>query len=299
MRWRTVRPGVVESPVVDTLMALALTGVSMLLAHVSRAARAWPETDGRAQVLIVLAHVPLALRGRSPVVVFAVVQAAAVTYLTFGYWPVACVFGPMLALYTVAVRRAPRTAVVCALCTVGVWGYGGRVGHSPSTAAVLVQAVLYSSVLLWFGTLARRSAELARRLGEEQAERARRAVAEERGRIARELHDVVAHHMTVISVQAGLARFVFDRDPDTARGALGTIADVTGEALEELRRMLHLLREEGPEGLDGAPMPALAELAGLVDRVRAGGVEAELVVEGTPRPLAPGVVGGRVRSGRR
>lgn len=289
MRWRTARPYVVETAVVDALMASALTGVAVLLVHVSRAAQAWPQPDGRAHVLIALAHVPVALRGRWPVAVFVIVQASTVTYVTSGYWPVACVFGPMLALYTVAARCAPRTAVVCALCTVGVWGYGGWAGHSPSTLAVLAQAVIYSSVVLWFGTLTRRSAELTRRLSEEQAERARRAVAEERGRIARELHDVVAHHMSVISVQAGLARFVFDLDPDTARGALGTIADVTGEALEELRRMLKVLREEDPEGLEGAPMPTLAELAGLVDRVRAGGVEVELVVEGTPRPLAPGV----------
>ncbi|WP_460062370.1 sensor histidine kinase [Streptomyces sp. YKOK-I1] len=289
MRWRMFRPYADETAVVDALMAFALGGVAVLLAHVSRAAQTWPEPDGRAHALIALAHVPVALRGRWPVVVFVVVQAAAVVYVSFGYWPVACVFGPMLALYTIAAHCSPRTGVVCGLCTVAVWGYGGWAGNSPSTAAVLTQAVLYCSVLLWFGTLTRRSAELARRLGEEQAERARRAVAEERGRIARELHDVVAHHMSVISVQAGLARFVFASDPDKARGALGTIADVTSEALEELRRMLKVLRDEGPDGLEGAPMPALAGLAELVERVRAGGVEAELVVEGTPRPLAPGV----------
>ncbi|GHD72881.1 hypothetical protein GCM10010317_083730 [Streptomyces mirabilis] len=196
---------------------------------------------------------------------------------------------PHARLYTVAAHRPPRIAVICAACAVAVWGYGGLVGHSPSMAVVLGQALLYCSVLVRFGTLTRHSAELTRRLREEQTERARRAVADERGRIARELHDVVAHHMSVISVQAGLARFVFDSDPAKARGALGTIADSSGDALEELRRMLQLLREEDPRAPDGAPMPTLARLAELVDRVRAGGVPVELAVEGTPRPLAPGV----------
>jgi signal transduction histidine kinase len=284
MRLRTPRPFVV-----DTLIALAMTGVAMLLGHVSRAAQGWPEPDGRAHVLIALAQLPVALRGRRPLTVFAAVQAASVAYVTFGYWPVACFFGPMLALYTVAAHRPPRIAVACAACEVAVWGYGGLVGQSPSMAVVLGQALLYCSVLVRFGTLTRHSAELTRRLREEQTGRARRAVADECGRIARELHDVVAHHMSVICVQAGLARFVFDSDPPKARGALGTIADSSGEALEELRRMLQLLREEAPRAPDGAPMPTLARLVELVDRVRAGGVPVELAVEGTPRPLAPGV----------
>ncbi|MDQ1041886.1 histidine kinase [Streptomyces sp. V4I2] len=129
-------------------------------------------------------------------------------YVTFGYWPAACFLGPMLSLYTVAALCPLRIAVACSAYVIAVWGYGGLVGRGSSMAAVLVQAVVYCSVLVWFGTLTRRFAELTRRLRQEQAGRARRAVAEERGRIARELHDVVAHHMAVISVQAGLARFV-------------------------------------------------------------------------------------------
>jgi signal transduction histidine kinase len=283
MRLRTPRP-----LVVDTLIAVAMAVVAVLLGQESRS-QGWPELDTRAYVLVALAHLPVALRGRRPLGVFAVVQAAALVYVTLGYWPVVCTFGSMLALYTVASVRPVRTALVCAASMTALWAYAGVVSHTPSMASVLGQALLYCSVLVWFGHLARRAAELTRRLRAEQAERARRAVAEERGRIARELHDVVAHHMSVISVQAGLARFVFDSDPAKARGALGTIADTSGEALEELRRMLQVLREEDPEAPERAPMPTLARLGELLDRVRAGGLPVDLAVEGTARPLPPGV----------
>ncbi|GHI05492.1 ATPase [Streptomyces cellostaticus] len=283
MRPRTPRP-----LAVDTLIAVAMAVVAVLLGQESRS-QGWPELDARAYALVALAHLPVALRGRWPVGVFAAVQAAALVYTTLGYWPVVCTFGSMLALYTVASVRPVRTALACAACMTALWAYAGVVSHTPSMASVLGQALLYCSVLVWFGHLARRSAELTRRLRAEQAERARRAVAQERGRIARELHDVVAHHMSVISVQAGLARFVFDSDPGKARGALGTIGDTSGEALEELRRMLQVLREEDPQAPEGAPMPTLARLGDLVDRVRSGGLPVDLAVEGTERPLPPGV----------
>ncbi|WP_405995156.1 sensor histidine kinase [Streptomyces sp. NBC_00986] len=283
MRPRTPRP-----LVVDSLIALALTAVSVLLTEVSRAAEGWPEPDVLALVLIGVVNLSVALRGRWPVGVFVVGQVASAVYVSFGYWPVACVLGAMVALYTVAAHRSTRIAVACAAVKGAVWAYAGVVEHAPMVLN-LGQAVVYSSVVVWFGMLSRRSAELSRRLRDMQAERARRVVAEERGRMARELHDVVAHHMSVISVQAGLARFVLDSDPEKTRGALGTIADASGEALGELRRMLRVLREEDPQLPEGAPIPTLARLGELVDRVRAAGVSVDLAVEGTPRPLAPGV----------
>jgi signal transduction histidine kinase len=276
---------------VDTLIACAMVCVAVLLGQES-VTQGWPRLDGRAYALVVLAHLPVALRGKAPLVVFGAVETASVVYVTAGYWPVVCTFGPMLAFYTVASVRGARTTGVCAAAMVGVWVYGGVVSQSDAMASVVAQALLFTSVLWRFGYLARRAAELARELRAEQAERARREVVEERGRMARELHDVVAHHMSVISVQAGLARFVFDSDPRTARTALGTIADTSGEALDELRRMLQVLREEGlgaTENAPAAPMPGLARLGDLVERVRAGGVRVELRIEGTPRPLAPGI----------
>lgn len=283
-----MRPRTPPPLAVDTLIACMTVVTAVLLGRESPA-QGWPPLDARAYALVGLAHLPTALRGRWPLQVFAVVQGASIVYIGFGYWPVVCSFGSMLALYTVASVRPVRIAVGCAVCMAGTWLYGGLVTARSSMPSVAMQALLYCTVLLWFGHLAQRSGELTRRLRAEQAERARRAVAEERGRIARELHDVVAHHMSVISVQAGLARFVFESDPGKARDALGTIADTSGEALEELRRMLQVLREQDPEAAERAPMPTLERLAELVERVRSGGLSVAYTVEGEPRPLPPGV----------
>jgi signal transduction histidine kinase len=168
-------------------------------------------------------------------------------------------------------------------------------------ATVTVQAVVSALVMCQFGNAARVSAErgdqlavLTGQLRREQAERARRAVAEEQGRIARELHDVVAHHMSVISVQAGMAGYVFGSDPGAAHDALRTISDTSREGLEELRRMLAVLRtdgtgDDGPGPASYDPVPGLGRLDEMAGRIRAAGVPVELTVTGQPRPLAPGV----------
>ncbi|WP_416977167.1 sensor histidine kinase [Streptomyces sp. T028] len=284
MRMRTSRP-----LAVDTVIVFVMVWVAVRLGQES-AAHGWPEPDARAYVLLALAHLPVVLRRRAPLVVFAAVQCASIAYIGLGYWPVVSAFGSLLALHTVASTHSTRTALCCAAVMTAKWVYAAAISDSLSTVLVVGQALLFSLVLVWSGTLARRSRELAQRLRAEQAERTRREVTEERGRIARELHDVVAHHMAVISVQAGLARFVLDSDAATARNALTTIEDTSGEALEELRRMLKVLREHDLGGEESAaPMPTLARLDDLVERVRAGGVPVELSVQGTARRLTPGV----------
>ncbi|NUP16256.1 MAG: sensor histidine kinase [Streptomyces sp.] len=272
---------------VDTLIASALTSVALLLGP-EAARQGQRPLDTAAYVLVVLVHLPLVLRGRAPALVCCLVHATWLMYITAGYWPVVCSFGPMLAVYTVAALRPPRLSVPCAALMSATWIYAGAVNHTDSWPSVVAQALVYPAVLWRFGSVARRSAELTRQLRREQAERARREVAEERGRIARELHDVVAHHMSVISVQTGLARFVFDSDRDTARTSLETIAATGNEALDELRRMLKVLRTDD-DSAPAAPMPGLARLDEMAERIRSGGVPVTLTVEGTPRPLAPGV----------
>ncbi|WP_371604650.1 sensor histidine kinase [Streptomyces sp. NBC_01220] len=273
--------------VVDALIAAALTAVALLLGP-DAARQGQDQLDATAYVLVVLVHLPLVLRGRCPTVVCCVVHATWLTYIVAGYWPVVCSFGPMLAVYTVASLRGPRSAVPCAALMGGTWLLAGAGNPTDSWPSVVGQAVVYPAVLWRFGVLARRSAELARQLHLEQAARARREVTEERERIARELHDVVAHHLSVISVQTGLARFVFDSDRHTARSALDIIEATGREALDELRRTLSVLRTDD-DGAPSGPMPGLAGLAEMADRVRAGGLPVTLTIEGTPRPLAPGV----------
>ena len=273
---------------VDTLIAAALTGVALLLGPEAERQGQNP-LDTTAYALVILVHLPLVLRSRAPAVVCCLMHATWLVYITVGYWPVVCSFGPMLAVYTVASLRPPRLAVPCAVLMSATWIYAGAVNHTDGWPSVVGQAIVYPAVLWRFGVTAHRSAELTRHLRREQAERARRAVADERGRIARELHDVVAHHMSVISVQTGLARFVFDSDRDTARAALETIDASGKEALDELRRMLVMLRAAAADGAPVAPVPGLARLGEMAERIRTGGVPVTLAVEGIPRPLAPGV----------
>ena len=134
---------------------------------------------------------------------------------------------------------------------------------------------------LYAGTLEER----AQRLERERDERAERAVREERERIARELHDVVTHHVSVIVIQAGGALRVIDRRPDEARTALEAIAGTGRLALTDMRRMLGILGEQ--EASD--PTPGLDRLDELLEQLRSAGLAVELVVEGEPRPLDPGL----------
>ncbi|GAA3389834.1 sensor histidine kinase [Streptomyces roseoviridis] len=271
----------------DVLLAAAIGCLALLLAQ-EAPEQGWPALDVTGYVLVVALHLPLLLRSLRPVAVCLVVDALWVVYVTAGYWPVVSSFGPMLALYTVASTQRTRVSGVAAALMSAVWIYAGLITPQSVMASVLGQALIFSVALWRFGYLARRSMELTRRLRAEQEERAQREVAAERARIARELHDVVAHHMAVISVQAGLARYVVDSDPATARTALGTITSTSSEALEELRRMLALLRTDEPDVAPLTPMPGPERLSDMVARLRAGGAETELRVVGRPRPLAPG-----------
>jgi signal transduction histidine kinase len=116
---------------------------------------------------------------------------------------------------------------------------------------------------------------------------AARAAAEERRRIAREMHDVVAHSVSVMVVQAGGARRILERDPRRAVEAAAHIEDVGRAALTEMRRLLGVLHH-GEEEAGRAPQPTLRELEGLIARSRAAGLPVTLVVEGDPQPLPPG-----------
>ena len=138
---------------------------------------------------------------------------------------------------------------------------------------------------------ARLTAELTARteqLERERGERERDVVARERVRLARELHDVIAHSVSVMVVQAGAARSVLDRDPDASVGALAAVEATGREALTEMRRLLGVLRPDGQDP-DHSPQPSLDRLGALVARSRDAGLEVALSVEGEPGPLAPGV----------
>jgi signal transduction histidine kinase len=128
----------------------------------------------------------------------------------------------------------------------------------------------------------------AERLEREQQERARHAAAQERNRIARELHDVVAHSVSVMVIQTQAARRVAATDREAARAALSSVQSCGRDALMEMRRMIGVLRH-GDEELAAATAPALSQLGALVARARAAGLPVELRIDGEPRELAPGL----------
>ena len=137
------------------------------------------------------------------------------------------------------------------------------------------------------GDRARRAADLEARA--ERIERAHEAaVAGERATIARELHDVIAHSVSVMTVQAGAARLLLEEDPKSARESLLAVEETGRQALGEMRRMLGILRgDEGEAQL--APQPGISDLDALVEQVRAAGLPVDVVVAGTPRSLPPGI----------
>jgi signal transduction histidine kinase len=277
----------------DLLVATGFTVASLLLARSNP--QSWHEMGAPGYALTAVVNLSLAARRKVPLTVFVVCIVLWIVYIAMGYWPVVNSNAALLALYTVTSLRARNLTMACAVVMGGVWIYSGINAHEANLATVIAQAVIGSAVVWKFGDNARQLAivnnqlaNTAQELSREQEDRARRAVTDERVRIARELHDVVAHHMSVISVQAGLARYVFDTDSETARAALATIGATSSEALEEMRRLLTLLRIPlVAEPYD--PAPGLGRIGELVERLRTAGVPVRVEITGRERPLPPGV----------
>ncbi|MGY0233945.1 sensor histidine kinase [Longispora urticae] len=284
-----------ENPLaVDVLYTGLVTAVSVPLSH-EHAPGSWGDIDGLGDVLVIAMSLPLVARRRAPVAVLAACLGLWTVYIALNYWPVVGTYPALFALYTLASLRPARVVAPWMAATAGVWVFAGALTEGGSMVTVFAQAVALPCLIWRFGDASRQTslrnqqlADLAERLRVEQEDRARRAVFDERVRIARELHDVVAHHISVISVHSGLARYVFDTDPDTARRALGTIRDTSAEVLDEMRRLLALLRVE-PDSDSYDPAPGVARLGELAERLREAGMPVELRVTGEPRALAPGI----------
>ncbi|MFF2328906.1 MULTISPECIES: sensor histidine kinase [unclassified Streptomyces] len=193
-------------------------------------------------------------------------------------WPPPTLIGYLFLLLALALRETRRTLVAVWAAT----GAAGLVLHlvSPgrSNGSALLLVIL-GTVVLVIGAALRERGDAQRRLAEQEtiseAERARRTLLEERTRIARELHDVVAHHMSVITVQADSAPYRISGLPEEARAEFGAIAASARESLAEMRRLLTVLRSDGTEG-ERAPQPGLDRVQQLVEATVRAGVPAEL-----------------------
>ena len=157
--------------------------------------------------------------------------------------------------------------------------------HGPASATIIFTAVVVAVESI--GSRLRAQDSLAAQTERAEAERARRAVLEERARIARELHDVVAHHMSLIAVRAETAPYRLTGLPESARDEFSSLSEVAREALTEMRRLLGVLRHDQPAAL--APQPQLTDLPALVDAARQSGVPVELSLPPAPGQVPAGV----------
>jgi signal transduction histidine kinase len=278
---------------IDVAVALGLAALSLISVVGGTEGTAGP--DGLTVALLLLESLPLILRRRYPLEVFLVIVAATIVQLAIvpEGQPLQGGLGVLVAFYTIGERldrqvSIPLVALVGAILAVLFLPRGDLFAVLPS----LAQTELILAVAWFVGDAARiRSLyaqaldEQARFLEREREGRTRRAILEERERIARELHDVVAHHASVVVVQAGGALQAFDTRPEEARSALETIAATGRQTLTEMRRLVGVLGGEG----GGDPMPRLDELDALVENVRAAGLTVDLMIEGDRRPLDPGL----------
>ncbi len=241
---------------------------------------------------VLLQTLPLLLRRRYPLSVLAIVLSASIaTQYVVGALPP---FALGLALYTVASHTERRIALRAGLATVALlplslitrvdWNGGESVWH---VIVFAVAAWILGDNLRTKRAYYHELEERAARLEREKEEGTRRAAAEEKARIARELHDVIAHSVSVMVVQAAAARDVFEKQPERAREALRSIEESGRSALTELRRLLGIVRA-GEQG-SREPQPGLAALEELVEQVRATGLEVELKREGELGELPTGV----------
>ena len=247
-------------------------------------------------LLAVLICAPILTHRRFPRASVAVCLAAVVVYATGRY-----VAYPGLAIFVlnfdIALHSRERVAVATLFASAVVIGVS--VNLQPDGVAILA-TYIESEVGVGLAWLAgwnlrlrrARWAELqarAERLEREREEQARRAVTEERLRIARELHDVIAHSMSVIAVQSAVGNHVIDTQPAEARQALAAIEATSRSALTEMRRLLGVLRQEGEPRSSLTPAPGLADLTALVTQVQDAGLKVWINVEGRRGAIPPGI----------
>ena len=278
----------------DSALALFLTVIAVGSMVVSRTRYGFA-VPVLAAVVTLFTTIPIAFRRNRPLAALAVTVIAETLLLIFRPGAGAPV-GVIVALYTVAAycerRVSIRAAALAALpITVAV-----IVNNGAHTGQVIPELAVFAIAWVVGDNMRTRRAYLAElearaaRLERERENKADRAVIEERARIARELHDVIAHNVSVMVVQAAAGEDVFDEDPGKARESLAAVASTGRAALTELRRLLGVIRAEDDRGDTAfAPQPGLERIDELIGQVREAGLPVELSVLGEARPLPEGV----------
>jgi signal transduction histidine kinase len=282
-RLRRVNPRLLDVGLAATVLGITLAWIA---AQSPLTGGGLAGFDAFAAALVAAACVPLVWRRRAPLAVLLIVAGATGVYALMDY-RAELVVPLAVAAYSASVRVERRPAIAAVLL-VTVAATLAIVLSAPEAVASWVEGLVGVGTLAGIPILLGSVVANRRRWTErDRAEVARDAVAAERSRIARELHDVVTHAMGVMVVQAGAGRRVLDRDRAAAAGAFQRIEDTGRTGLAEMRRLLGVLRTEAdaPELL---PQPGLERLEDLLETVRGAGLLVEVMVEGTPRPLPPG-----------
>ena len=298
--WRQLVAWVKAHPTAaDGLLALGFAAVTVALqwaAPSDGGAVDYRDPGVMSTVLVLLATLPVVWRRRAPMTVLLLTTFAAVVYEVAGYRSGLGPFGVLVALYTVAAHcDRVRTVMAAIIAAVAVGIVFATARWEVDLGSIISNALIFGSALLIGDNLKTRRAyvaslqERAERAEQNREEDARRAVAVERARIARELHDVVAHSMSVMIVQAGAARRVLPGDPDRAEAALSEIESTGRQAMTEMRRLLGVLRDEREITPALAPQPSMRNMAALADQFRDAGLPVRLDVVGDERDLPPGV----------
>jgi signal transduction histidine kinase len=289
-RFRAVDPTVMDIWIGSAFTVLSLAG---LFAESGRNAD-FRTADALGVLLALGCSVPYFARRRAPVAVLIVTLISLSTMAIVGYTTNVQSQMLLVGAYTVGShanglrRLVGLGAIGLSLFVVALAGIPGA-----STADLALSAAFYAAAYLFGSTVRNRRLYLeqlearAAELERERDEEAKRAVADERLRIAQELHDVVAHSMGVIAVQAGVGAHVIDTDPGEAKRSLEAISATSRSTLTEIRRLLGVLRDDGAGTY--VPAPGLADLDRLVADLDATGLPVEVTIEGTHDGVPPGV----------
>jgi len=284
-----------RSPVRDAAYAVILTVCTVFgaygEAHPHQISDQLPANSAAAHMptaallLVAVASLVLAGRNRCPLAVFAVSVAAVTVFSALGYENGAALLAPVAAVYTLATKETPRRAIGWAVLAAAVLMVvtSARNPFGPTGGGFyLIPGGIGIACLGGIAVSSRRA--FVSSIEERAAQDAQRRIDEERLRIARDLHDVVAHTMATINVQAGTAAHVAAERPDVAVQALHTIKAASKDGLRELRAILDVLRR-ADEADPTQPMPGIGQLGTLIDRARQAGLTATFGVAGRQRPL--------------
>jgi signal transduction histidine kinase len=286
---------------VDVFWAVVLLGIS-LASETARGESQGTESPVAIIPIVLLLCLVIALRRRMPERMLLLAIGLGVAQVVLDVETTSADFAFLVIVYTVAAtgtRWASRLALTIGLCAAPVaqlrWPNENS-GALGNVAIMIFQSVPFALAWVLGDSIRTRRAYFAQleernaRLEKEREAQAKVAVAAERARIARELHDVVAHNVSVMVVQADGAAYVLDAAPDQAKKALETISSTGRQALAEMRRLLGVLRTgEHQEGGEYVPQPDVEQIEDLVEQCRGSGLPVDFKVEGTPRPLPSGV----------